>query len=300
LSGTPTALTTKGAVIYQDNCKPLRSIVSLFESRGYTTVGLHPYLASGYNRDSMYDKAFDFDESYFLEDLPEEQELVRKYVSDSANYKELIRLYEDNEKSGDSPFFCFNVTMQNHGGYTTNQLNDIIVDGHEDNTELSTYLSSINRSDDALIELFEYFESVEEDTIILIFGDHQPLIDVDFYGKVYGKDYESLSIEELKEIYAVPYLIWANYELDKAVAPEETSICYLSSILFEVGNIPKSKWLNMVDEYQKSYPVVSEIFTKDAEGNIYDSKSLLKRVGENDVLRLYQKYSHGILYGVGQ
>ncbi len=39
------------------------------------------------------------------------------------------------------------------------------------------------------------------------------------------------SFEELKSVYNVPYVIWSNYELNKEVAPKETSICYLANIL---------------------------------------------------------------------
>ena len=98
---------------------------------------------------------------------------------------------------------------------------------------MSTYLSMINKSDDALRELIRYFQQVDEDTIILFFGDHQPLLRTEFYEKIYGKPYVSFTAEELKSVYNVPYLIWSNYELNKEVAPKETSICYLANIIFK-------------------------------------------------------------------
>ena len=51
---------------------------------------------------------------------------VRGFVTDSENYKELIRLCEENEKAGDEPFFCFNITMQKHGGYIAEPYEDIV------------------------------------------------------------------------------------------------------------------------------------------------------------------------------
>ena len=48
---------------------------------------------------------------------------------------------EENEKAGDEPFFCFNITMQKHGGYIAEPYEDIVAKGKEDNSELSTYLS---------------------------------------------------------------------------------------------------------------------------------------------------------------
>ena len=299
LSSSPTALTIKGATIYQDNAIPMRSIVSLFNDRGYTTVGLHPYYAAGYNRNTMYDN-LGFSQSYFIEDLPRNLDKVRSYVSDSANYAELIRLFEENEAQGDKPFFCFNITMQNHGAYTADPYDDITAVGYEDKTDLSTYLSMVNKSDDALKELVEYFSNVEEDTIILFFGDHQPLVGLDFYESIYNKEYADFTLDEVAPIYEVPYLIWANYELNKEAAPDETSICYLANILCEVGNLPKSTWLNMVDQYQDVYPVITCNFIKLADGSIYEPGSVINAKSKDltDPLTLYQKYSYGILYGL--
>lgn len=298
LSGSPTALTEKGAMVYQDNCKPMRSIVSLFNSRGYTTVGFHPYYASGYNRSSMY-AALDFDQVYFLEDIPSDLDTVRTYVSDEANYEQLIHFYEENEKNSDAPFFCFNITMQNHGGYNNMNLNDVYLTDN-DTPQYSTYFSVLNKSDEALKTLISYFESVDEDTVILFFGDHQPMIGDEFYEALYQKPLSDLSLEEIQKMYAVPYLIWANYDLDKDAAPEATSNCYLTNILFEVADIPKSTWLNMVDEYQEDYPVITTEAVVNSKGEFFTTNSYLSSLKSSvsDKLIEYQKYSYGILYGL--
>ena len=39
------------------------------------------------------------------------------YVTDSSDYKEVIRLFEE---KGEEKLFLFNVTIQNHGGYQLN------------------------------------------------------------------------------------------------------------------------------------------------------------------------------------
>lgn len=295
LSSTPTALTAKGATIYQDNAVPMRSLVSLFNSRGYTTIGLHPYSAPGYNRNNMY-KVLGFDEAYFIEDLPKPIDKIRNYATDEYDYEQLIRLYEENENRGDSPFFCFNITMQNHGGYTSDSLDTIYRTEGTNYSDLNTYLSVLDKSDDALKTLISYFENVKEDTIILLFGDHQPLIDDAFYEEMMGKEMTEFTAEELMSVYNVPYLIWANYDLNEEEAPEEVSINYLANVLFNVGNIPKSTWLHMVDEWQKEYPIVTTNFVKDAKDNMNFSDVAFKSMPES--LQKYQKYSYGVLYGI--
>jgi ATP-dependent Zn protease len=116
----------------------------------------------------------------------------------------------------------------------------------------------------------------------------------------FSKPYSELTLEELQKVHAVPYLIWANYDLDESAAPKETSNCYLTNVLFEVGNIRKSTWLNMVDEYQQAYPVITTIFTTDAQGLLSETPILLndKKKIADDLLIKYQKYSYGILCGI--
>ena len=46
---------------------------------------------------------------------------MRQYVSDAYNYDLLIEDFKNRDKS--VPYFAFNVTMQNHGGYTTSAEN---------------------------------------------------------------------------------------------------------------------------------------------------------------------------------
>lgn len=294
LSGTPTGLTGKGAAIYQDNKNPMRSIVSLFNSRGYTTIGLHPYHGVGYNRKNVY-KNLGFDQAYFLEDLPGPIDEIRGYATDEYNYQQLIRLYEENENKGNNPFFCFNITMQNHGGYASNQLNTIYRTEGTNYSDLSTYLSVLSHSDEALKTLISYFENVEEDTIILIYGDHHPLLDNAFYEEIYGKSMSEFTTEDLMDVYAVPYLIWANYDLNEEAAPEEISINYLSNILFEVGNIPKSTWLHMIDGWQEEYPVVTTNFIMNKNGVVASTKGVLNALPQE--LSNYQKYSYGVIVG---
>lgn len=299
LSGSPTALTAKGATVYADNTKPMRSIVSLFNSRGYTTVGFHPYFSFGYNRNNVYHN-LGFDQIVFMEDMDDNLEKHRDYITDEENYNQLIKLYEENEVAGDSPFFCFNITMQNHGAYKTEQDDSIYITGKKKYKDVNTYLSGLRKSDEALKGLISYFENVEEDTIILFFGDHQPMIDNVFYEDIFKKPYEELTLEELTKVYEVPYLIWANYDINAAAAPDVTSNCYLTNVLFEVGNLPKSTWLNMIDEYQNQYPIITSIFTMDKQGTITETSSLLKQKKKTpeDLLSIYQKYSYGILYGI--
>ena len=195
-----------------------------------------------------------------------------------------------------SRFFCFNVTMQNHAGYDDDgDLPDMVTaeinsDGQE---ELNNYLTLLHESDKALEYLISYFESMEEPTVILFVGDHQPMLGKSFYEEQIGKLLDEFSVEDVSRMYEVPYLIWANYDLDSAAAPEQSSMNYLSEVLFSVAGMTKTPWMEMLSEYRREYPIVTSNFVRQREGAFIP-------LSVSDTLAEYRKYCYGILWGGGR
>ncbi len=85
-------------------------------------------------------------------------------MSDSASYKKIIELYENREEG--QPFFLFDVTMQNHGGYEREGYpafeEKIRLTGEYEGRyqQVDTYLSLVRCSDEAVQELISYFANV--------------------------------------------------------------------------------------------------------------------------------------------
>lgn len=50
-----------------------------------------------------------------------------------------------------------------------------------------------------------------------MFGDHQPKLEDSFYELLYGKSLSSLSLKEQQKKYTVPFIMWANYDIDDRV-----------------------------------------------------------------------------------
>ena len=290
LSGVSTALTAKGATIYESNAVLMQTLVSAMNARGYETVGIHPYYRTGYNRDAVYNE-LGFDKSLFMDDF-EDAEYIHGFISDKSNYEKLIESYE----AADKPFFCFNVTMQNHAGYDDdgNLCDKITAATNRDvQEELNNYLTLLHESDKALEYLISYFETVEEPTVILFVGDHQPMLGKSFYEEQIGKLLDEFSVEDVSRMYEVPYLIWANCDLDSAAAPEQTSMNYLSEVLFSVAGMTKTPWMEMLSEYRREYPIVTSNFMRQGEGTFIP-------LSVSDTLAEYRKYCYGILWGGGR
>lgn len=281
LLGDSMYIYAQGAIPYQLNFKNstyISGAVETFNALGYRTVSLHPYLASGWNRPNVY-SAMKFDEQHYDELFRDKNtKYLRNYISDESNYEKLIELYE--QKDEGEPFFIFNVTMQNHGGYGAKFDNFdqqiTLTDYPGKYPKAEQYLSLMHESDKAVQKLIEYFSNVDEPTVILFYGDHQGTIEDEFYDIIRGKSSADLSAEEMQSKYITKFFIWANYELDTSWLGENedrhnlhTSVNYLSSILFKSAGIPTSAYQNFLFEMRKTFPIITAFGIKDKNGEYY-------------------------------
>lgn len=330
LTGAPMSFFPAGSNAYMLYAKnPLYSLVSSLGAQNYTKLAFHPYYASGWNRTSVY-KNFGFTrfdsitsvisydtllayqnngyDNVLLEQLVEEENpyenvLLRRYVSDSYNYKKVIEMYEDREE--DQPFFLFNVTMQNHGGYTERSENfteDVYVTGvnGNNNPSLSTafpkanqYLSLVKASDAAFAELIDYFSQQEEPTIICMFGDHQPNVESTFINLLQGvSDEQQLTTEQLQQRYVTPFYIWANYDIEEKEI-ERLGANYLSSYMMQVAGVQMSPYNQYLLELSKTLPVINTVGVIDADGTHY---MLGESTPYDDLIADYEKVVYNLIF----
>ena len=263
LTGNTMSFLPSGSIPYQQYItKDTPSLASYLASLGYETYAQHPYYASGWNREKVY-PLLGFEHLNFIDDYANKT-YVRKYVSDDADMQHIIDTYENKEDG--KPAFIFNVTMQNHGGYT-DAFSDLSEDVHATNYNsevLDRYLSLIRLTDQSLEKLVDYFSTVDEKTVIVFFGDHQPSDTV--AAQVQDSMLlpgESVPDEQLRKRYLVPYLVWANYDIDGATQ-QNTSLNYLSAEVLKAAGVPTDAYQNFLLDLQKSYPVMSAAGRTDA------------------------------------
>lgn len=289
LTGNTMGFLPSGSVAYQQYLKDKTpSLASYLKDLGYNTIAVHPYNASGWERNRVY-PTIGFDRFYSLKDFTSPK-MVRDYVSDEADFNKIKRLYEAKEEG--EPLFVFNVTMQNHSGYDASYENftpDIEVEGI-DSKSLSMYLSLLKQTDSAFEELIEYFEGQDEDTIIVFFGDHQPTAYVSnpiLRGN--NVDPNSLTDEETLLRYKVPYVIWANFDIEESRGGE-TSVNYLMIDLLESAGLPLPPYQSFLSEIREDYPVISAVQVSDSEGGL----STVDECG--DALEAYKSLEYYLLF----
>ena len=274
------------------------SVISILEEQGYRTTAIHPYLATNYNRENAYGK-LGIDECFFDEDF-ENTKMIRGYISDESTFEKIEKEYEKN-KVNNQPQFIFTVTMQNHGGYweeqtysdsvvsyTTNQYSEV--------TEacMTDYFSGLHESDRALGELIEYFRNVDEDTIIVFFGDHMsdagPKDDRMFAktgwkNNMYMYDYET---------HVVPFLVWSNYDSRS----EDWGIMEVGELLpsvFDAYGIAGSDFWNFLIEIKKYYAAIDQRIVVNSDGTYTKLSELTEE--QTNVHEIYRLLQYDCIWG---
>lgn len=269
LTGNSMFFLSASSIPYQTTIKSyIPSLVSELETLGYSTTAMHPNVGKAYNRENVYN-CMGFDDAVFLDEFAYEPEMRNdSFTKDKSNFREIIRCFEERDK--EKPFFLFDVTIQNHSPYWEEERTTKITSitgvecdfgglyGAEE-----TYLDLVRESDEALRELCEYFERVDEPTVICFFGDHQPFLTNAFYDVLFGeRAMDESEKTALKHI--VPYAIIANYDIDIANQGDFGSN-YLSAVLLDVLGLPISQYYKFLLQAKSVCPIISEYVVSDPE-----------------------------------
>lgn len=268
------------------------TIVDSFNKAGYKTVSIHPENPTNWQRDTVYDY-FKFDEQYFKDDFSNvpTEEYFRGHISDSSVYDKIIEIYENKEEG--QPLFNFTITMQNHSGYSTIGFDyGVEIEGMNKYTGIREYLTSINNSDAAFEKLVNYFKDVDEETIIVFYGDHQPSLG-NIASKFYGISDDDPTETQLSK-YVVPYVFWANYDIDVERATPLTSINFLSSWLRDLVDVPETEFQRFVDRLNEDVMAINAMGWYDHDGVFHESAYSTPDLNES--LKLYSFLQYNMLY----
>lgn len=296
LTGDTMGFLPTGSVPYQQYINAeTPSLASYLKSLGYSTTAIHPYNASGWDRDTVYED-FGFDEFLSRTDFVNPY-TMRGYISDRSAFEKIIEQFEKKETGTSS--FIFEVTMQNHGAYSKESPDfetyiNFAGTAGQTTSEKATekYLTLMHETDLALEELVSYFESLDEPVVLVMFGDHQPSDYItNVIQRICGVEAED-TLEYSQQGYRVPFVIWSNYGLEHAYY-EGISVNYLSGILMDAAQIPMTGYQQFLTELREVVPVVNANVFRDSEGTFY-SWDELENSDYADLLNDYKilQYNH--------
>lgn len=256
------------------------ALPGLLAQLGSGTVAMHPNEGIVWSRERVYPK-LGFERSVFLPEY-ENTDQIRRYVSDQANYTQVLRVLEE----GTGPQFLFNVTIQNHGSYEEEDFANLnaLLDSRTNCSQTRQYLTLVKESGKALKEFLQQLEQRPRKTYVVFFGDHQPWVDEAFYSQ-----YESGQDAQEHLRYQVPYFIWCNQSQEETQLPA----CGLNDLqlyLAQVAGLPLTGYQKLLAQVAQRYPVVCAQGVRAADGSWLDEK----QIAEDDLLNLYRTavYAH--------
>ena len=265
---------TSGTVFVNYADREFISIQKLLSEKGYYTFSMHGNEGEFWNRNIMH-KNLGY-QTFYDASSYEIDEFVGLGLSDKSFFRQSIskikKIANENEK-----FYGTLIMLSNHTPFTSlseNNLVDLkltyevngVVDNHLEGTKIGHYLESSHYADQAIGEFVNALdeEGLLEDTIIVIYGDHDAKLSPSYYDLLYNYDLEKGSLKtDEDEGYLnidqnwidlnrkVPFIIWSK---DKVVTEKVTEVMGMIDVLPTLGNM-----LGIKNKYQLGHDIFSTI-----------------------------------------
>lgn len=213
LTGTSTAFVGSGKYPYQMfSFDEVPNLARQLSELGYHTSAIHPNDKDNWNRRVTYND-MGFDDFYNTNNSFEGAPVLHSGITDRATYEKVLEVLN----SSDEPHFIFDVTMQNHGGYATNdipadRMTNFVCPDIDDNIthQINVYLSCIQASDEDLEWFVGELRALDRPVVLAFFGDHHPSVS-NFPNDTYFPNEDPL--QHRARVYQSDYFVWANYEV---------------------------------------------------------------------------------------
>ena len=250
------------------------SFVRTLQKSGFYCEAYHPGELRNWNRGEAY-RQLGFEEFTVLPEDTQGVPFTNGYACDSYDYEQVMQHFEDRDKT--KPYFLFNVTIQNHGGYTGTRDGVEFTEEarkYEEYPDVMEYLSLVQESDEQLEHLITYFEDTDEPTMVCFFGDHLPKLSEAFFEE------QEKDNTDVFHRYETPMIIWTNYDIDEQDLGRISSN-YLATMLLHYSGYEFSELDDYLWKLYQEYPVVSPFGIMRKDGTMVDT------VPEDDVLGQY-------------
>ncbi|MEE3392656.1 MAG: sulfatase-like hydrolase/transferase [Lachnospiraceae bacterium] len=270
MTGNTMTFFPSGSNVYQQFTHDTTFALAYYlKTLGYSTTAVHPSSPTNWNRTNAY-RSQHFDRFVSIDEFKNPTYI--RYISDKDSYKKVIELYE--AAKDDKPMFFFDMTIQNHGGYTTKtDWKDPVKVSNSYYNETDEYLSSIHVSDQAFKYLIDYFSKVDDPTLIVMFGDHFPAVETAFYEQLLGKGEADWELDDMQKRYGVPYIMWANYDIQEA-DNLVISNNYNENMILKQAGIPLPAYNQFIEDVSAYIPAMNVNGYMDSDGHWHDYKDI--------------------------
>lgn len=205
------------------------TIQKMFKNSGYYTFSMHANTGDFWNRATMHEN-MGYDKFYSKSSF-DIDETIGLGLSDKSFFRQVVPMIKEIKEDKNKPFFGTLITLTNHTPWSDLELMDefpttwtVDIDGEKvtrdyiNGTTLGDYFRSVHYSDQALEQFINDLDSngLLDDTVIVIYGDHDARIGKKYYNTLYNYDPYTDTVKEEGDDGYVDYNEY-RYQLDKKV-----------------------------------------------------------------------------------
>ena len=220
---------TSGTVFVNYFDREYVAIPKLLKDQGYYTFSMHGNTGEFWNRNTMH-KNLGFDK-FYSKDSYIIDETIGLGLSDKSFYKQSIEKIKKVKEEQTKPYYGLMITLTNHTPFSDLELideypttidvdinNKKITRDYLNGTMMGNYLRTVHYADEALGEFITSLDQkgLLEDTILVIYGDHDARLSYSDFNLLYNYDAKSDTIKKEKDKGYIEYNKY-TYELDRKV-----------------------------------------------------------------------------------
>ena len=251
------------------------TIQKLMADAGYYTFSMHGNDSSAWNRRVMHE-SMGYNKFYSKSDYEIDEE-IGLGLSDKSFFKQSVEKLTEIDSKNDKWYGTL-IMLTNHTPFSDiNDYSDYSVDiknedgtisAYLENTKIGNYLKSVNYADSAISSLLQMLDEkgILDDTVVVIYGDHDAKLKKSEYEKLYDSEYvDSVLIDSSKKIEVIDDF---SYELNRKVpfiiwSKDIANSNYSASIDKVMGMIDVSPTLNNMFGLYNPYALGHDMFSID-------------------------------------
>lgn len=220
---------TKGTVFVNYFDRDYISIPKLLKEQGYYTYSMHANTGEFWNRNTMH-KSLGYDK-FYNKDSYTIDETIGLGLSDKSFFRQSVDIMKQIKEEENKPFYSLLIMLSNHTPFSDLALmedykttidvtidNQTVTRNYLNNTTMGNYLRSVHYADSAIGEFIDNLdkEGLLENTVLVIYGDHDARLDFEDFNLLYNYDPITDTIKTENDEGYIPYTKY-NYELDRKV-----------------------------------------------------------------------------------
>ena len=323
---------SSGTVFMNYFDRDYETILKLLKEKDYYTFSMHGNAGDAWNRNVTH-KYLGYDDFYYYTKDYEIDEIIGLGLSDKSFFKQSVDIIKDIDETHDNWYGTL-IMLTNHTPFSDIEKFDYLVDyktgeknpetGEEiiipwlEGTRMGNYLKSVHYADEAIGELVTMLEEEDllDDTIIVLYGDHDCKLKQSEFKKLYESEYyQSVLIDKKNTVgiiddftyeinREVPFIIWSkdtvNTKYDKEVKEVMGMIDIMPTLSNMLGVKPKYALGNdmfSIDENVVVFPdgnwITNKLYYNNSKGTFRQLD--LENSIDMEYINKYNEYAENLI-----